>query len=91
MWSKVNRTKQVIFVKKPLKSTSQQVKNELESQRIATQFALRKRSHQLEQADQELQWQIKTVICLYQCLSHPCPTVMFNSQRFVLSNRLRMK
>lgn len=58
-----------------------QVQNELESQRIATRFAFRKRTHQLEQAHQELQWQIKTVNCLYQCPSHPCLTDSFNSSR----------
>ncbi|XP_036423229.1 tektin-2 [Colossoma macropomum] len=37
-----------------------QVQNELEAQRIATEFTLRKRTHHLEQALQELQWQLKT-------------------------------
>ncbi|XP_060721841.1 tektin-2 [Tachysurus vachellii] len=43
-----------------IKITVAQVQNELESQRIATQFTSRKRAHQLEQAHQELQWQIKS-------------------------------
>ncbi|XP_054911037.1 tektin-2 isoform X1 [Poeciliopsis prolifica] len=37
-----------------------QVQNELEAQRRATEFALRKRTHHEEQARDELQWQIKT-------------------------------
>ncbi|KAM4725026.1 tektin-2 isoform 2-T2 [Anableps anableps] len=37
-----------------------QVQNELEAQRRATEFALRKRNHHEEQARDELQWQIKT-------------------------------
>ncbi|XP_043995471.1 tektin-2 isoform X1 [Gambusia affinis] len=37
-----------------------QVQNELEAQRRATEFALRKRKHHEEQARDELQWQIKT-------------------------------
>ncbi|XP_038123208.1 tektin-2 isoform X1 [Cyprinodon tularosa] len=36
-----------------------QVRNELDVQRRATEFALRKRIHQEEQAQDELQWQIK--------------------------------
>ncbi|XP_062866902.1 tektin-2 [Trichomycterus rosablanca] len=40
--------------------TRAQVQNELEAQRTATEFAFRKRVHQLEQAHQERQWQIKT-------------------------------
>ncbi|KAK1804877.1 hypothetical protein P4O66_019130 [Electrophorus voltai] len=37
-----------------------QVQNELDAQRIATEFALRKRTHHVEQAHQELLWQLKT-------------------------------
>ncbi|KAG9279438.1 tektin-2 [Astyanax mexicanus] len=40
--------------------TRAQVQNELEAQRIATEFALRKRTHHMEQALQEVQWQLKT-------------------------------
>ncbi|XP_051520595.1 tektin-2-like isoform X2 [Myxocyprinus asiaticus] len=40
--------------------TRAQVQNELEAQRMAMEFALRKRTHHLEQAHQELQWQLKT-------------------------------
>lgn len=38
-----------------------QLQNELDTQRRATEFALRKRSHQEEQARSELEWQIKNV------------------------------
>lgn len=38
-----------------------QLQNELETQCRATEFALRKRNHQEEQARDELQWQIKKV------------------------------
>ncbi|KAI5087267.1 tektin-2 [Silurus meridionalis] len=41
--------------------TIAQAQNELNSQRMATRFAFRKRTHQLEQAHQELQWQIKAI------------------------------
>ncbi|XP_028255770.1 tektin-2 [Parambassis ranga] len=37
-----------------------QLQNELETQRKATEFALRKRNHHEEQARDELEWQIKT-------------------------------
>ncbi|XP_072530840.1 tektin-2 [Salminus brasiliensis] len=40
--------------------TRAQVQNELEAQRVATEFALRKRTHHVEQALQEVQWQLKT-------------------------------
>ncbi|XP_076864124.1 tektin-2 [Brachyhypopomus gauderio] len=40
--------------------TRTQVQNELDAQRIATEFAFRKHTHHLEQAQQELQWQLKT-------------------------------
>ncbi|KAG7233709.1 hypothetical protein INR49_006690 [Caranx melampygus] len=40
--------------------TRAQLQNELETQRRATEFALRKRNHHEEQARDELQWQIKT-------------------------------
>ncbi|XP_066530945.1 tektin-2 [Hoplias malabaricus] len=40
--------------------TRAQVQNELDAQRIATEYSLRKRTHHLEQAIQELQWQLKT-------------------------------
>ncbi|XP_056598156.1 tektin-2 [Triplophysa dalaica] len=40
--------------------TRAQVQNELEAQRKAVEFALRKRTHHLEQAHKELQWQLKT-------------------------------
>ncbi|XP_008329308.1 tektin-2 [Cynoglossus semilaevis] len=39
--------------------TRAQLQNELETQCRATEFALRKRNHQEEQAHDELQWQIK--------------------------------
>lgn len=38
-----------------------QLQNELEAERRATEFALRKRSHHEEQARDELQWQIRNV------------------------------
>lgn len=38
-----------------------QLQNEMETQRKATEFALRKRNHHEEQARDELEWQIKTV------------------------------
>lgn len=70
-----------------------QVQNELESQRIATQFTSRKRAHQLEQAHQELQWQIKSVnyiihlhiLCVYLIFS------LEGSVQCFLSDRLRMR
>ncbi|KAM9386052.1 tektin-2 [Pholidichthys leucotaenia] len=40
--------------------TQAQLQNELEAQRRATEFALRKRNHHEEQARDELAWQIKT-------------------------------
>uniref|UniRef100_A0A3B4XYA1 Tektin n=1 Tax=Seriola lalandi dorsalis TaxID=1841481 RepID=A0A3B4XYA1_SERLL len=40
--------------------TRAQLQNELETQRRATEFALRKRNHHEEQARDELEWQIKT-------------------------------
>ncbi|KAK3508380.1 hypothetical protein QTP70_025786, partial [Hemibagrus guttatus] len=49
-----------LHLRENINITIAQVQNELESQRIATQFASRKRTHQLEQAHQELQWQIKS-------------------------------
>ncbi|XP_017336310.1 tektin-2 isoform X1 [Ictalurus punctatus] len=70
-----------LHLRENINITIAEVQNELESQRIATRFAFRKRTHQLEQAHQELQWQIKTVNCLYQCPSHPCLTDSFNSSR----------
>ncbi|KAM9838993.1 tektin-2 [Aulostomus maculatus] len=39
--------------------TRAQLQNELEAQRRATEFALRKRNHQEEQAHHELKWQIR--------------------------------
>ncbi|KAM9434785.1 tektin-2 [Clarias gariepinus] len=49
-----------LHLRENINVTIAQVQNELESQRIATRFASRKRTHQLEQAHQELQWQIKS-------------------------------
>lgn len=49
-----------LHLRENINITIAEVQNELESQRIATRFAFRKRTHQLEQAHQELQWQIKT-------------------------------
>ncbi|XP_028820571.1 tektin-2 isoform X1 [Denticeps clupeoides] len=43
-----------------ISTTRVQVQNELEAQRTVLQFALRKRTHNLEQAKDELQWQLKT-------------------------------
>ncbi|GAA6233241.1 tektin-2 [Lates japonicus] len=40
--------------------TRAQLQNELETQRRATEFALRKRNHNEEQARDELEWQIKS-------------------------------
>ncbi|KAK7124517.1 hypothetical protein R3I94_018779 [Phoxinus phoxinus] len=40
--------------------TRAQVQNELEAQRMAVEFALRKRTHHQEQAHHEMQWQLKT-------------------------------
>nr|XP_055076452.1 tektin-2 [Misgurnus anguillicaudatus]XP_055076453.1 tektin-2 [Misgurnus anguillicaudatus] len=40
--------------------TRAQVQNDLEAQHKAVEFALRKRTHHQEQANQELQWQLKT-------------------------------
>ncbi|KAK2887481.1 hypothetical protein QQF64_013355 [Cirrhinus molitorella] len=40
--------------------TRAQVQNELETQRMAVEFALRKRNHHEEQAHHEMQWQLKT-------------------------------
>ncbi|KAF3834300.1 hypothetical protein F7725_025504 [Dissostichus mawsoni] len=41
--------------------TRAQLQNELDTQRRATEFALRKRNHHEEQARNELEWQIKNV------------------------------
>ncbi|KAF5904317.1 Tektin-2, partial [Clarias magur] len=49
-----------LHLRENINITIAQVQNELETQRIATRFASRKRTHQLEQAHQELQWQIKS-------------------------------
>ncbi|XP_060760069.1 tektin-2 [Neoarius graeffei] len=49
-----------LHLRENISITISQVQNELEFQRIATRFTFRKRIHQLEQAHQELQWQIKT-------------------------------
>ncbi|KAJ8000303.1 hypothetical protein DPEC_G00203440 [Dallia pectoralis] len=40
--------------------TRAQLQNELEAQRIATEFAIRKRTHQLKQAHNEMLWQLKS-------------------------------
>ncbi|XP_056336295.1 tektin-2 [Danio aesculapii] len=40
--------------------TRAQVQNELEAQRMAVEFALRKRTHHEEQAHHDMQWQLKT-------------------------------
>ncbi|TRY96386.1 hypothetical protein DNTS_029320 [Danionella cerebrum] len=40
--------------------TRAQVQNDLEAQRMAVEFALRKRRHHEDQAFQEMQWQLKT-------------------------------
>ncbi|XP_067267873.1 tektin-2 [Chanodichthys erythropterus] len=40
--------------------TRAQVQNELEAQRMAVEFALRKRTHHQEQAHHEMHWQLKT-------------------------------
>ncbi|CAB1351230.1 unnamed protein product [Coregonus sp. 'balchen'] len=40
--------------------TRVQLQNELDTQRIATEFAIRKRTHHLEQACDETQWQMKS-------------------------------
>ncbi|XP_043072936.1 tektin-2 [Puntigrus tetrazona] len=40
--------------------TRAQVQNDLEAQRMAVEFALRKRTHHEEQAYYEMQWQLKT-------------------------------
>ena len=47
------------------------VRNELEAQRTATEFALRKRIYEMERAKGELEWQEKKVINLFAvaCLS----------------------
>ncbi|KAJ8273410.1 hypothetical protein GJAV_G00101310 [Gymnothorax javanicus] len=42
-----------------MKLTKAQVLNELQAQHMATDFALRKRAHQLEQACEELRWQLR--------------------------------
>ncbi|XP_053494135.1 tektin-2 [Ictalurus furcatus] len=49
-----------LHLRENINITIAEVQNELESQRTATRFAFRKHTHQLEQAHQELQWQIKT-------------------------------
>ncbi|TSO05425.1 Tektin-2 [Bagarius yarrelli] len=49
-----------LHLRENINLTIAQVQNELESQRIAMQFSSRKRAHQLERAQQELQWQLKS-------------------------------
>ena len=45
-----------------------QVQNEIKSQEMALEFAIRKRTHHLQQAKDELEWQLKTVSNM-----HPAP------------------
>nr|XP_004569277.1 tektin-2 [Maylandia zebra]XP_012779570.1 tektin-2 [Maylandia zebra] len=47
-------------IREDMNLTRAQLQNELETQRRATEFALRKRNHLEEQARHELEWQIKT-------------------------------
>ncbi|XP_030645340.1 tektin-2 [Chanos chanos] len=49
-----------VQLRENMSMTRVQVQIELEAQRLATEFSLRKRTHQLEQACHELQWQLKT-------------------------------
>ncbi|XP_069051686.1 tektin-2 isoform X3 [Lepisosteus oculatus] len=44
-------------LREAMRVTISQTQNELEAQRVATDFALRKRSHELERAREELLWQ----------------------------------
>ncbi|XP_033831491.1 tektin-2 [Periophthalmus magnuspinnatus] len=46
-------------MREEMKLTRAQLQNELDKQRSATEFALRKRTHQEEQARDELEWQIR--------------------------------
>ncbi|KAJ0054893.1 hypothetical protein NL108_007131, partial [Boleophthalmus pectinirostris] len=46
-------------MREEMKLTRAQLQNELDKQRSATEFALRKRTHQEEQAQDELEWQIR--------------------------------
>ncbi|XP_010865100.2 tektin-2 isoform X2 [Esox lucius] len=47
-------------LREDMRVTRAQLQNELEAQRIATEFAIRKRTHQLEQACNEMNWQLKS-------------------------------
>ncbi|XP_072303284.1 tektin-2 [Eucyclogobius newberryi] len=48
-------------MREEMKLTRAQLQNELDKQRHATEFALRKRTHQEDQARDELQWQIRNM------------------------------
>uniref|UniRef100_A0A674CR06 Tektin n=1 Tax=Salmo trutta TaxID=8032 RepID=A0A674CR06_SALTR len=47
-------------LREDMRVTRVQLQNELDAQRIATVFAIRKRTHHLEQACDETQWQMKS-------------------------------
>jgi len=50
-----------VTLREAIDATLAQTKNELEAQRVATEFAYRKRIHEFEQAEKELMWQEKNV------------------------------
>lgn len=46
-----------VTLREAIAATLAQTRNELEAQRIATEFAYRKRIHETERAEGELEWQ----------------------------------
>ena len=50
-----------VTLREAIDATLAQTKNELEAQRIATEYSYRKRLHEAERAEGELEWQRKNV------------------------------
>lgn len=50
-----------VALREAIDATLAQTKNELEAQRIATEYSYRKRLHEAERAEGELEWQRKNV------------------------------
>ena len=50
-----------VVLREAIDATLAETRNELEAQRIATEFAYRKRLHEMERAEGELMWQEEKV------------------------------
>ena len=55
-----------VTLREAINATLAQTKNELEAQRVATEFSYRKRIHEAERAKGELEWQQENV-SFFQC------------------------